>query len=464
MSVAFSAGKPAALRGAVIRAWREDSGVGQHDLARSLNVALSAVSMWESGQRATRSAANVSLVADIAENLGLSSDGCQAFKDMWMAAASVTAVEARADWAHNYQWPSGPGWVWLRCPEPPAVLSVRGWWSDPIQGCLKMEVGAGGVFVQFPKTIPNPPLEVVFDESVGWADFGKGTIPLGVAKRLGAPVLNARTLALPVQPFEPPLQSNVFASLVKAIHGFKSVVDDFGPAWDLIRPHFGIARFDRPPHPITDSAGSHTAEQAGLRIDDSGWILSQALVEPARFRRIREARGLSREAAAAQVTAASQRHPVGTSALRAYEETGSVPATDCFFSRLDTVYGTDGRFGLDVIHGRYDRSEIEFPAYWVGPVWFQVRGPSADATGQVNLVWGPWQRRQHVLSGTILTTRKSTPHMPPLIYEVPPGWQIRAGVGAVSSGLDINHGWYPKDNGAALSLLTRNVKAVVTGN
>jgi hypothetical protein len=41
-----------------------------------------------------------------------------------------------------------------------------------------------------------------------------------------------------------------------------------------------------------------------------------------------------------------------------------------------------------------------------------------------------------------------------------PGWQVRAGVGAVPAGSDINHGWYPKDFGAILGLLTTHVKAV----
>jgi hypothetical protein len=156
-------------------------------------------------------------------------------------------------------------------------------------------------------------------------------------------------------------------------------------------------------------------------------------------------------------------HAVTASALRAYEETGVVPAVECFFSRLDAVYGADGRLGLDVVHdsrSRYPRDGIRFPAYWQGPVWLQVRGDGEDASGLVDLVWGPWRRRQYVLAGTVLTTRRAAHDMPPLTCELPAGWHARAGVGAIPAGLDINHGWYPKDIGAAWGLITSHVKQV----
>src|ERR1700722_19249988 len=121
------------MRGAVLRAWREEAGVGVRELAEMLGAAASAVSQWETGKRATRSAPNVSRVESIAGKLGLREHGVQAMKDMWLAVGSATALEPRSSWAHNYQWPSGPAWVWLRCPEPPATLSVKGWWSDPLQ-------------------------------------------------------------------------------------------------------------------------------------------------------------------------------------------------------------------------------------------------------------------------------------------------------------------------------------------
>ncbi len=453
-------GEPASLRGAVLRAWRENAGVGVRELARRLGVYPSAVSMWENGKRAIKSAASVSTVIEIGAKLGLAPDHAKAMKDMWLAAASVTAVEPRAYWAHNYQWPSGPGWVWLRCPKPTAVLAVKGWWSDPIQGDLEMEVGVGGVFVQFLKTIPNPPLEVVFVEQVGWADFGKGTVAEAVAEELGALVIDARTLAKPVTQFEPSLGKHVFAELVKPIREFRNVVEQAGLAWDLIRPHFGIAAFDRPPHPAVDAEASRTPGTTSMKVDDAGWIVSQALVEPQRFRKLREARGLSREAAASQVTEMDQKCPLTASALRAYEETGVVPATERVFSRLDAVYDAGGWFGIDVIHGQYAREGIMFPRYWQGPVWLQVRGPKADAVGLVELVWGPWSRRQYVHSGTVLTTRKATHDLSALIYEVPPGWQARAGVGVMPTGLDVNHGWYPKSVGAAAGLLVSHIAKV----
>lgn len=461
MPVAMTGGEPAALRGAVLRAWRENEGVGVRELARRLDVQPGAVTMRENGTRAVKSAANISTVMEIAAKLGLSPDHAQAMKDMWLAAASITAIEPRADWAHNYQWPSEPGWVWLRCPEPPAALTVKGWWSDPLQGELQMEVGAGGVFVQFFKTIANPPLEVVFAEPVGWADFGKGTVPQTVAEALGASVIDARALAKPVAQFEPPLGKHTFADLVKPIRDFKDIVERVpGLAWDLFRPHFGIAAFDRPPHPAVDSEASRTPGNAGMRVNDDGWIVSQALAEPERFRKLREARGLSREAAAAQVTEMDPRCPLAASALRGYEETGTNPVIELFFSRLDAAYDAEGWFGIDVIHSRYAREGIMFPRYWQGPVWLQVRGPEHGTAGLVELIWGPWSRKQYVHSGTVLTTRKATPDMPALIYKIPTRWQARAGLGVVPHALDVNHGWYPKSIRAATGLIISHIAKV----
>jgi transcriptional regulator with XRE-family HTH domain len=460
MSVGMAGGEPAVLRGAVLRAWRENEGVGVRELARRLGVQPGAVTMRENGTRAVKSAASVSTVMEIAAKLGLAPDHAQAMKDMWLAAASITAVEPRADWAHNYQWPSEPGWVWLRCPEPPAALTVKGWWSDPLQGELQMEVGAGGVFVQFFKTIANPPLEVVFAEPVGWADFGKGTVPQTVAEALGASVIDARTLAKPVAQFEPPLRDHVFAGLLRYIRVFKNIADKAGIAWVLLRPHFGIAAFDRPPHPAVDVEVSRTPEACGIKLDDVGWIISQPLVEPAQFQKLRRARGLSREAAASQATEMDQRCPLTASALRGYEEAGSVPATELFFSRLDAVYDAAGRFGIDVVHRKYALEDIVFPGYWQGPVWLQVRGPEHGTIGVIELVWGPWSRKQYVHSGTVLTTRKATSDMPALICKIPPGWQVRAGTGLISAAVDINHGWHPKSMGAAVGLIVTHIPKV----
>jgi hypothetical protein len=59
------------------------------------------------------------------------------------------------------------------------------------------------------------------------------------------------------------------------------------------------------------------------------------------------------------------------------------------------------------------------------------------------------RRSQYVPSGTVLTTRKATADMRPLLYKLPDGRQAKLGVVAVPAALDINHGWYPKNLGAA---------------
>lgn len=452
---------PAVLRGAVLRAWREHAGVSLRELARRIPAAPGAVSMWESGQRGTRTPGALPVIAVIAQKLDLAGHSAQAFSDMWQAAGSVTAGDPRRSWSHNFQDPSGPAWAWLRCPDEAEKLAVTGWWSDVFQGSLDMPVGPGGVFVQFPGTIPNPPLEARFDEPGGWADFGRGVVPDDVAERLGAVVLDARQHLRVLPVCEPPLGESAFRQMLPAIRRGKETVELFGVGWSFLAPHLGFGRDNADPHPLDEFSRQ---ELTGVELDGSGRITSQFLVDHVSLRRLRDARGMSREAAAAAATDLEPPNPLSASALRALEDRGAALPATRIISRLDTVYGADGRVGIDrTFDSRWDNTGdgIRFPPYWQGPVWLQFHAPSSAADGLAELVWGYWRRRQYVRPGMVLTTRKATKGVQPLTYSIPGSWHVTAGTGMINAALDINHGWYPRSVIAAINLLRVNIRAVL---
>lgn len=125
------------------------------------------------------------------------------------------------------------------------------------------------------------------------------------------------------------------------------------------------------------------------------------------------------------------------------------------------LYHGDGRLGVT---RSFDSSRpigaVRFDNYWVGPIWVQVLAPSPGDVAVLTLVWGDWRRRQHVQSGHVLSTRKALQDSPPLHFHLPPGWRLSAGLGYVPSALDINHGWYPRNVGAAGRILRANVGAI----
>ncbi|XVV10834.1 hypothetical protein ACQP2X_39250 [Actinoplanes sp. CA-131856] len=139
-------------------------------------------------------------------------------------------------------------------------------------------------------------------------------------------------------------------------------------------------------------------------------------------------------------------------------------------ARLDTVYHADGRLGIDRVFDSRTRQpdrkhgfEVIFPRFWVGPIWLQVRGPDPTAETTIDLVWGPWRRRQRVRSGTVITTRKATTDAPELAVKVPTDWGFAAGLGAVPTAVDINKGWFPVSAKAAVSLIRDGLAAVANG-
>lgn len=455
------------LRGAVLRAWREHADVRSGELAERMGKAPQTLSGWESGARAHRGLDPY----EIAEALGTSVAETEAFVDLWRAAGSVTDGMPHTRWAHNFAAPGGPVWVWLRPSAGASRLRAALWWGEPFQGSLDIEVSASGIVLTAPVSIPNPPLEVVF-EGDGWADFGTGLIPEEVGDGLGALVRDGRSILGTSAPAYPPIRDREQRALGSLFGSLRTVAEDLGIAWSVLVPHLGMARSDRAPHSLQGhTVGSEST--SGPRVfDDRGVLRSQLLLSGAQARDLREARGFSRQHAATEASAHDREHPVSHSAVETLEASGSTGKTHGLLSRLDTVYGADGRLGVERTFDSLDAPRparpadgyvVNFPRYWVGPVWLQAVSPVPGGRDVVDLVWGPWRRKQRVDSGCVLTTRRATKTAEGLQVVVPAGWRLIAGVGASPSALDVGHGWWPVNLRAAARLLRENLELVRGG-
>jgi transcriptional regulator with XRE-family HTH domain len=462
----------AELRGEVLRAWREYAGVSNAQLAHDLPASPASISMWESGERASRSNSHMPQISAISKALGLPAEQAMALEGMWSAAGTVTVLPSRLRWAHNFQEPPTPAWAWVR----PAVtgadgvasLQVTNWWSEALQGSKEFACGTGGVFLLYATTVTNPPLEVSL-ATAGWVDFGRGRVPADVAASIGATVIDARdivTFSMPVdQPLAPEHHREAHGTLRRA----RDVTLALGLGWRIFVPHLGMIKPQHATHSLDGSSLRPSASPGETITDSEGRVERQALMPAAQLRALREGRGLSREQVVQQVAALDPRNPVTTHAIEMIEATGRFPDVAGLLAALDHVYGCDGRLGLDRIFYSVaarpvagNRYAVRFPAYYVGPIWVQATGRDANDVGIVDLTWGPWRRRQKVRSAMLLTTRKARPDAVPLTVSAPRGWRVIAGTGAAPTAADINHGWHPVSIRAGVAVLREGVDAIIS--
>ena len=457
------------LRGAVLRAWREHAGMSRAELADAVPASAASVSMWESGARGTRN----SPTADYVRVLGLGAYESIALSDMCFAAGSVTTAIPRTRWAHNFQAPPTPVWAWLRpasvAEDSVASLTVTNWWGEPLQGSITVHCGPDGVLLQYPSSVTNPPLEVTLSVP-GWADFGRGTIPADVAASLGASLIDARRIIALSAPLDPPLDAEEQRETRSsgAIKHARRLVARLDLSWRIFAPHLGVLKPQHDAYSLDGSSIQPTTWRGEVITRADGTIERQLLMSATQLRATREGRGASREDVARRVSELLPEHPLSTHALEMLEKTGKLPDVDGVVAALDHVYQCDGRLGVDRVFDSRSAHPLPgrphtviFPAFYTGPVWVQATGHDGNDAGMVDLIWGPWRRRQRIRSGMLLTTRKSLPDAIPLTVTVPRGWQLSAGIGATPTAADISHGWHPVSIRAALGLLRDGVDAII---
>lgn len=432
-------------RGQLLRAFRENAAITQHTLAGLLHVSEAHLSMLENGQRGRRAAGTIGVI-------GLADDalrGGSVLEQLWRAAETPLALPASTDWHYNPLEAGGPGWIWLRSAmSNPARVGLH--WGV-FQGTCVVPPSDDGIFVSFPISVTNPAIEVRFHPGGGWADFGAGVIPAGVAKALELTILAPGELLeehSPEQhPVDPSRDHSWFEGLNQIVRRLEPLLYGVGIAWALIQPHISVMRPKQPMYAL-DGRKLGKIRQVGPR---------ELLVSGDQLKMIREARGLSRAAVARHVTLSMPAAPVSVETIDAleHESIRALNGTEQLVPRLDMLYGADGRLGIErtyppaVLSGH----TIRFPTYWRGPIWLQANAANPDTDGWLDLTWGHWRRRQRVTSGVVVTTRKSELNQGSLRVQVPPGWSLTAGIGAVPTALDINRGWTPASSRAAVNLL-----------
>jgi hypothetical protein len=396
-----------------------------------------------------------------------------ALEDMCFAAASVMAAAPRTRWAQNFQAPPTPVWAWLRpagiAGDRPARLTVTNWWGEALQGRVTLTCTPGGLLLQYPSSVPNPPLEITLSEP-GWVDFGRGVIPGDVADDLGTALIDTRriiTFSAPLgQPLDP--EERRVTRRSAAFRRARLLAGRLDVSWRVLAPHVGMLKPQHNLHALDETSPGPGAALQALITRQDGTPQRQALLSGAQLRALREGRGMSREDVAGQVSGLLPGHPLSTHALEMLEKTGHLPATAGLIAALDHIYRCDGHLGIDHVFDSRTAHPlpgkpytVAFPAFYTGPVWIQAIAPDSTGAGSIDLTWAAWRRRQLVRSGTLVTTRKSLPDAKPLIITGPPGWRILAGIGSAPTAQDISHGWHPVSIRAALAMLRDGVDAII---
>lgn len=470
--------EPAELRGRVLRAWRSYANVSASDLARRAHLARSSITMLERGQRGRILLPEHGIDA-LAAGLQLQHQHAVALKDMWAAAGSVAYAPPRKVWAHNFALPAGPAWVWMRASAPAtndldapvdAGTAVKPsaslWWGEPFQATVDFaaadlsRIPLGGLVITTPVTIPNPALEVRFDRAA-WADFGRGVIPEQVAAALGMDVLDGPRLTQQVRGTLGALSREEAAILAPPFAKLRDLLNDLQVGWSIVAPHLSIARSDREAHALDGSMLTPQNLRGDFVSGSNPALITQLYMTPLQLKEMRHACGLSRHTAAVLATKLDPQHPVSERSIVTLESGERLPTERHLIPRLDIVYGADGRLGAtrtdSVAAG--GRQRIVFPRWWQGPVWFQTTRPGNPGDrGILDLVWGPWRRKQWVRSGEVVAARQAVGESVPVIATPPDGWILTAGLGAPPAARDINHDWWPVSLRAAVSMLIANIR------
>lgn len=490
------------LRGALLRAWRDDAGISAAEFARRMTalraqgqvesptlpesgapvsgsgtashprwrpVSPQLVSGWERG----REPINRASIAQAAEVL----PGGRGLMELWQAIPEASVLRPQDRWWRNFgDAGGGRVWAWLRVPDVenagPAIASL--WWGEPLQGDCPLRRGTAGVLVQFPVSVANPGLEIRFDLHGGWASFGQGEVPARVCEALGIEKVDARRLHGAREPRQleltPGRDGKMLGVLRPVLFGDlrRFARDQLRINWELIWPHLGLWRSDPAPQAKDGTILETRSSAGGVAVDSEGLVVSQFLLTAAQLHELRTLRGFqSREQVESEVAKVEKRVSLGRKWLEHLELDERFPDRAGLISALNSVYQADGSVGIErtaLFHPRPGGAEVEhrveFPNHYVGPVWVQARGVRPAGVATVTLTWGPWRRRQKVRSGVVLTTRKAEMGSAPLLVNVPGDWFLAVGTGAPATALDINRAWHPASPKAAYQLIKEGYETV----
>lgn len=421
-------GRRHAARAHLLRSWRtEVAGMGQAAAAAALGVSVPALSMWERGGRRVGAAHLQQMDALYGAN--------GALVDLAWAIESPLGIPPRTMWAYNPQGPSRPHWAWIRprpgCRAVEALLLWGAFAFDCSGPCDDR-----GRFITSPISMPNPPAWVHLREP-GWVDFGQGVLP----ETLGVPAVDPVSVAT----LSTGGQSPVGLVAPEIVSRFRrdprfaaAVVQFFGQREELIRVVFTELE---PRTYVTDLTGSSVVPRPA----------SEAAAFPgALYRALREARGLSQADAARLATGLLREQPVTDDQIGLLEHDGD-PRPRWLRARLDTIYRADGHaccddVGLASIVRTRSSFVIEFPAFWIGPVWVALWADRPAAPSRMHLRLGANTKDILARPPVAIAFRRPVPDEAPLEVHCPPGWRIHAGMGIHPDARDVNWGWRTVDD------------------
>jgi transcriptional regulator with XRE-family HTH domain len=463
------------LRGEILQAWRKYAKRSQLDLAANLGIDSAVLSSWETGKRG-RPSRIIGKISQIPGELGLTDEEGSTFVDMWLAAGSYSVIPEQFIWWKNYQQAGGPVWVLLRWQPRAEAMTVSLSWG-PTWTELKLPTSHMAMIITAPASATNPPLKVQFSHPA-WADFGYGTVPDEVIERLdlkhfkATGLLGGRIRDLP--PELTPDERNR-KDLVGPLRWVEAKASNLGLNTERMWPYLGGMRPHEPVRSLNEPAPAPSTWLGEVVTRETGILNTQLLLRPEEIKDIRSERGYTRESAAADITevgrAARIPEPVTVGDLEALETAGRLPQGKLVLSRMDIAYRLDGQLCIERTFDSRSASRprdrggytIDFPIFWVGPIWLQPIGPDLEEEAEMSLIWGPWRRKQLVRSGTVVTTRKAAVGEAPLQIKLPVGWGVTAGVGAVSTALDINDDWFPVSFAAGVTLIGDALHKMASG-
>ncbi len=384
------------------------------------------MSQWEAGRLKRIGATRLRALDDCFQAGG-------ALVGLARALRTPDGLPPRTVWAHNVQGESGPAWAWVRpTPRASRVDTILVWGAFAYT--CKVDCGDAGVFVTSPASMPNPAVWVHL-RTPGWVDFGRGSIPgdLGIpafAALSGAEISSGHHR--PAGLVRPDLVRRFRAdrAFAKAVLGF------FGERPDLVA------------HTFSASAGENIP--ADLRQRPTAPPIRDAAFTGRQYERLRECRGFSLQDAATLVTELLPEEPITRDRVRDLEK-GRRTRARRLRSRLDRLYGADGHVCVEevAVHRYRDGSAvIDFPTYWIGPVWFWFQAAGKASAPNAMLRWEDSYIELRLGDKRLATCRRPTEDPTPFVISCGKDWEVRAGMGHRPEARDINFGWLRDDEAA----------------
>jgi hypothetical protein len=92
------------------------------------------------------------------------------------------------------------------------------------------------------------------------------------------------------------------------------------------------------------------------------------------------------------------------------------------------------------------RFVVDFPRFWIGPVWLTLVPRGRVAAGRVRFEWGAAVKDMVVESRATVTCRRPMYEAGALVVRCPAGWRVVAGMGHDPEARDVNFGWVNQDD------------------